>query len=458
MIDLTRACEMESLQEDFYLLLHEDKVLIYRPSEHLCALVSHDVAIEIQRYFKEPSGEFHTPAMKRLKEDGFFEQPHIEEESDISECPIESNAPFRPHEVTLDITWRCNLRCIYCYGWGGETPLDMDWDCALAAVDLCMKNCIEDNRPFALNFHGSGEPTQNLPMMKRLVEYCRSECSRRKIRFRATLATNGVMSEGTAHWIASNIESISLSCDGDSEAQDAQRPAVNGAPTSSIVFRTADYWKSIEKPFNLRLTITSLNVDRLTEICLYLGRRYPGANINVEPMTICGRAHLVSDLAPDAQIFAHNLVRTYKETAQEGIRVHYSGMRGFSRSYHFCSASLSAFSVMADGSVTACFSYASHEPLNNLFIYGKWDPNKRSFSFDQSVIASLRRLRMDNDPYCRKCFAKFHCIGDCPSIREYKLTEDRKFTEIFDVDFLKNRRCEINRTVLKLLLLGFLKN
>ncbi|MBU0507807.1 4Fe-4S cluster-binding domain-containing protein [bacterium] len=444
------------LERDLFLVPHEGLFVLYRPISRLCALVDSNVVTDIRDLLAGEKAKDSSPALKRLDREGFFHLPVEAEFTATEEAAVDPEAPFRPHEVTLDITGECNLRCLYCYGYGGEKPQQMSDLCARAAVDLCIGNCEEDRRGFELNFHGSGEPTQHFQLMTELVGYARQKTSEKNLRLVTSVATNGVMSEDKARWIASYIDAISLSMDGDAEAQNRQRPTVRGGDSFAAVRRTADFWNRQGKRFNLRLTITRLNVERLQDICVNLAREFPQASINVEPMTICGRAHQSPELAPPPDIFAERLVETYRALSGSGSRVYYSGMRGFSRSHRFCSASTPAFSVMSDGSVTACFSYSSHEPIRNLFVYGSWNACDGCFVFDRERIAALRGLTMSNDPYCQTCFAKYHCIGDCPSIREYRLLDDKRFEEVFDVDFLKNRRCQINRTVLKLLLLQFL--
>jgi uncharacterized protein len=457
MEDLLDGTNGQALRDDLFLIPHDGQYIIYRPGVQMCALVNAAASQEVASYLKSDGQIVGSSSLDELAESGFFQVPNRPSFEGEETSMRDTERSFRPHEVTLDITWRCNLRCIYCYGRGGEIAMDMNPDCARAAVDLCLKHCREEGREFTLNFHGSGEPVQNMKLLAELVEYSRNATSAAGLPFRTSIATN-VMNHSAAEWIASNIDRISLSFDGDADSQNLQRPLASGGPSADLVLRTADLWKSLNKRFNLRLTITSQNVSRMTDICLGLGSRYPGSQINIEPMTLCGRAHDVPGLTPEAELFAEHLVATYKATKSTGTVVYYSGMRGFSRSHAFCSASTPGFSVMADGSVTACFSYSSHEPVRNKFVYGAWDTERRSFDFSPAVIADLRKLTMDNDPYCRDCYAKFHCIGDCPSIREYKLLEDQSFAEEFDVDFTQNRRCKINRMVLKLLLVELLKH
>ena len=116
------------------------------------------------------------------------------------------------------------------------------------------------------------------------------------------------------------------------------------------------------------------------------------------------------------------------------------------------------FSVLADGRVTACFSYSSQDFRRELFVFGKWNTNKKMFEFDNEVISQLRKLSIENDPYCQNCFIKYHCTGDCPAIRKFDLFEDTVFVEKFDLDFSKNRRCKINRTIMKNMLVEVLRS
>jgi uncharacterized protein len=76
------------------------------------------------------------------------------------------------------------------------------------------------------------------------------------------------------------------------------------------------------------------------------------------------------------------------------------------------------------------------DPRAETFIYGRYDADHRSFVFDADRLATLRRLTVHDAPRCGRCFAKYHCAGDCPSKRLYPGADDAVIA-----------RCVINRAL-----------
>ena len=112
-------------------------------------------------------------------------------------------------------------------------------------------------------------------------------------------------------------------------------------------------------------------------------------------------------------------------------------MPGASLTASFCQASTPSFNVTTDGDLTACFEVTSRrDPRAETFIYGRYDADDRSFVVDADRLATLRRLTVQDAPRCGRCFAKYHCAGDCPSKRLYPGADDAL-----------TARCVINRAL-----------
>lgn len=435
-------------ENTFQIPYKNNKYILYNPINRFLALVTAQTINEIIDFLNSDRETANNKILQELDKKGLFKNPK-KHDFDLNEKLIPYYAPFQPHEVTLDITWKCNLKCIYCYGNGGDTSIDIDWNCAKSAIDLCIENCEKDQNTVGLHFHGNGEPTQNWSMLTELTDYTKNQTRNKNLNLKTSIATNGVISKKQALWIAENIDRISFSFDGNAYYQNKQRPLRDSSTSAKYAIRTANLWKSLGKSFNFRITVTKLNENSIQSICDHLFGYYPKSFVAIEPMVLNGRARNISDLSADPVKFAKTYVRILKKYSSTEKRIFYSGFRGFSTRRYFCGASKPHFAVMANGSVTSCFSYSSHEPIRDLFVFGDWDKTKNKFIFNKKTIAQLRGLNIDNDTYCGRCIAKYHCIGDCPAIRKYDLLEDNSFYEKFDVDFLKNRRCTINRTILK---------
>lgn len=450
---------------DLYLIPSEEdsNFLLYRPSKFLVALIQPHKAYELSELLRRVKASDKTlPSRQKefvalLAKKGFLDHRTdttnpCASESEIN-CHKRDLQALFPHEVTLDITKKCNMRCIYCYACGGDSKTSMSLECGYAAISYGVANAKSKNIFFGLHFHGGGEPSQEYKKLLHFHEFAKNKCKENGIDFKCSTITNGLISSEIINFYAKNMDEITLSIDGDQLSHDQQRLNRNNGPTFDKVFNTAKQFHNLKKKLNLRTTITSKNVSRLEEIVEFLISEFPGYTINIEPVTLVGRALNKNELACDSIQFANNLFAAMEIAIKAGATLFYSGVSGHSQRKEFCAASAPNFYVCADGSVTSCFSYSNKENLRELFIYGSYDERNDKFKFDSKKISRLQTLTMDHDKYCDDCFCRTHCIGDCPAVRKFNSQDNMTdFEEVLDSNFMYNRRCTINRKIVTLLI------
>jgi len=79
---------------------------------------------------------------------------------------------FHPTAVTLFPSFDCNLRCLYCYSYGGESVTEMPMNIAMASIDFICDNAKHLNKKkIKLSFHGGGEPTINWRLFQDIIKY-----------------------------------------------------------------------------------------------------------------------------------------------------------------------------------------------------------------------------------------------------------------------------------------------
>ena len=49
----------------------------------------------------------------------------------------------------------------------------------------------------------------------------------------------------------------------------------------------------------------------------------------------------------------------------------------------------------------------------DVFFYGKPDTSSGGYRFNLPVLDNLRKQSVEHRTFCRGCFAKWHCAGDC---------------------------------------------
>lgn len=347
-------------------------------------------------------------------------------------------AAVAPTAVTLFLTSACNLRCVYCYASGGERSRFLDPEVAVDAVDLVVANAAARGRDdVRVSFHGGGEPTVAGDTLRRCVRHAQRRCEEHGLRLRTGTATNGVMEDSMRDFLAATMTSMMVSVDGPAHIQDRLRPTAEGGGSSAQVARTLARLSESDVTLGVRLTCTEEALDHAPETVRSLAATYRLHTVHLEPLFMCGRSLDSGLRAPSAERF----VRAYREcreaAAEAGVELAYSGARQSSVCHTFCQVSLPSFNVTTEGDVTACYEVTGRDdPRAAVFIYGRHDATTRSFVFDRERVAALRRLTVDEAPRCARCFAKYHCAGDCPSKRLFA-----------GADQAVIGRCEINRAL-----------
>lgn len=133
--------------------------------------------------------------------------------------------------ITLEVTSRCNLRCIYCiynepvkYA-RNHGPAEMTWDIARKSIDLLAANSKKAKELF-VTFYG-GEPLLNLKLIKKSVPYAQECFKGRPLHF--SLTTNcTLINENTARFFAENNFSILASIDGPPDIHNSYRINTQG--------------------------------------------------------------------------------------------------------------------------------------------------------------------------------------------------------------------------------------
>ena len=359
--------------------------------------------------------------------------PAASAEPELSEpAPLE----VLPTAVTLFLTSACNLRCVYCYASGGDQPRFLDEHIAFKAIDLVVDNATAaDLSEVSVTFHGGGEPTLAGHTMKRCVAHARERCEERAVRLSTGTATNGVMDDDMRDFLAETMTSVMVSIDGPAAVQDRLRPQAGGGPSAAAVARTLERLSASECTLGTRVTCTPDALDHAVETVRHLVDSYRLTTIHLEPLFACGRT-IGSGLRPPS---AERFVEVFRECRQyalaHDVEVAYSGAHQSSLACSFCQVSRPSFNITTEGDVTACYEITGRDDSRaGTFIYGSYDASCGSFVFDDTRVAALRHLTVNDAPRCARCFAKYHCAGDCPSKRLFPGADDAVMG-----------RCAINR-------------
>ena len=322
--------------------------------------------------------------------------------------------------LTLLITRRCNLSCIYCYAAAQKFGKAMNSDFALKTLNW-FENQLKE-KTLRISFHGGGEPTLEHELVKNVVSraYHLIKKNGKKIRFQIT--TNGTAKISVTNWLIDNNFGISISADGPPHIQNRNRPFINGNGSSKVVERTILYLVRKNYAFTVRLTFST--VDDIGEIVRYFGD-LGVKSLHLEPLfphgrnydkVVFGRKSGCYVYSPNGKEFAISFFNAMSFAREYGIRITNSHLGHLTKGIgYFCgSACGRSMIVTSDEFISGCLEVVDAQDLDfNTFKLGVFSHNQNTFVVDKIALAQLQKRHSDVLPYCRKCFARYVCSGGC---------------------------------------------
>ena len=312
--------------------------------------------------------------------------------------------------VRLLMTDKCNLACTYCYG-----DAKVDGETLTLEQIKALFDSFSPHQTLSVEFHGNGEPTLALPLIKRATTYL----TQRFDHLTLTIQTNGQFDNETAQWLIDSPIHVAFSIDGPKAIQLAQRPAANGDETSfETLIQNIERFHQAGKGFQAICTITEHSLPQIGAIYEFiksLGMKY----IKINPLVKLGRATQSNNPiqnAPNAKDFAKQLAIIAGIAYFDKILID----SDFIPSFHTksagclrCGACSPSIVLNPNGTVIACADASlAATPENNPFIWGHCSV-ENGLVVDEPRREALRHRNVVNMPACEDCFLKTHCSGAC---------------------------------------------
>ena len=325
--------------------------------------------------------------------------------------------PWAPTSATFSNTQKCTLRCTYCYAEGGRLDdLDIPWPVAKAALDLIVKNAINQDVNPSISFLGEGEATASWGIFQRIIDYFTQQCKAHGYESRVSLSTNGVFAQTRLDYIAAHCTHVTFSLDGVRDVHDDSRVLPNGRGSFDRIIASMKGLEARGRTYDIRSTVTAAGSAALTEFVRFVGEHLQCKSLHFEPIfDATGVTNINTSIAHvGAQAFVNGFRAARQVAAAYGIELYYSGASPRQRET-FCGASnASTFLITARGLVTSCNEVLQpSDPRAALFHYGKWNPQAGEFEVNPQTIDRLGKLNVHDMPKCQGCIAKYNCAGDC---------------------------------------------
>jgi uncharacterized protein len=321
----------------------------------------------------------------------------------------------------------------------------MKFETAMRAIDFVASNAVTLGVPsFELAYHGGGEPTVAWEVLTGSVAYARNLAGRNGLQLRTALATNAVVRDDQIDWIVSHLDGASISFDGLPQVHDRCRLTGSGQGSSERVMHTLRRFDEAGFGYTLRLTVTEDAIRNLPDSVEFIFGSFRPQAVQVEPVYLLGRWQ--SGTPAETEAFIASFRAAQQRALRHGREITFSAARLGCATSAFCGALQGNFCVSANGNITACYEVFSEDSRwADLFFYGRPAPGGAGYVFDSEVLRNLRNQSVQNREFCRSCFAKWTCGGDC---YHKSLSSNR------DGQFAGAGRCHITRELTKDLLLS----
>jgi radical SAM protein with 4Fe4S-binding SPASM domain len=321
--------------------------------------------------------------------------------------PFTMNFSQYPVLSEIAITYRCNLRCTFCYAGSGCTsnPIHSDQEMSIAEIKQVLAKIFQQAKVPSVSFTG-GEPTL-LPELPELIRYAKD------LGMRVNLITNGVniTQDSAKDYADHGLDSAQVSLEG-----------VTAETHDAIVGRSGAYPKTVAAVKYLKAagilthTNTTINRANLSECAAFprfIKTEFGNDKFSMNLMIPTGNGAVHDDLVVTYQEIGGYLENILEASKQQGVEfmwyspvpmcmfnsiVYGLGNKG-------CSACDGLLSVGANGAVLPCASY--DDSVGNLLQQNFTD-------IWQSAKARVYRDKALAHPRCRDCEHFAICNGACP--------------------------------------------
>lgn len=335
--------------------------------------------------------------------------------------PIKAHAKgelyYNDYYLKLVQSTRCNLHCSYCFA-RKDTSFDMSLETAKKAILFFLDKFVPDsNRRFIIDLTGSGEPLLRLDFILKVNEFVLELKEERKINIFCQLASNGMLlTPKVSSLLKKNNILFGVSLDGEKKISELNRTGLNYEKVSENInnLENKDF-------FGLAATYSANNHDFIKifktlfafkpEVVGMKPVRLPENDKNSITM------NNIEEIKDSYDRFAkwmykqitsnrNDIFSAFMKSEDYFTRFLKVTIRPF-RIYYRCSAGVSSFAVDAKENIIICPAFIGNKEgiIGNL-----------TDGFDPSKKQKLERLYADKIRYCKKCWARYTCAGECFSL------------------------------------------
>jgi radical SAM protein with 4Fe4S-binding SPASM domain len=283
-------------------------------------------------------------------------------------------------------------------------------------AEVALRDFFANSDSRTIRFFAPGEPTIAFKEMCKIWEIAKEIAGDE---LRTEIETNGYFGNEIADWIDSHVDYLWISCDGPPTTQDAQRPLINGKPSSHLVHSNIVRFTSNNNlQTGVRATIEASELEnqiKIIEFFQSLGVKYIAASptYHSKPNP--------SIVTPSLLEFAKYFEPAFWRAKDLGMLYLTLLIVNFDEEVDmYCQASIPTPRITTDGYVSCCdwAAFGSDNighPAQKELIYGYWNDKEKIIVYDESKINRIQERRFEflSRSHCKRCPALRHCVGGC---------------------------------------------
>lgn len=413
---------MVGLEDDLYIIPIEDGNIIYSPLRRGVFWADESAAGVVNDFIREKE---YIPADTTVGR-------YLEQLRNIDVKPLLSRGINDGSDMIVILSQICNLSCTYCYAQEARSKEILDINKLLIAIKQVLES--SKQRVVSLTFIGGGEPLIVWGMIKKAIDYSQEIKGEKEVIYSITTNLTLLNDEIICYAQKYDIR-FGVSFEILKDIQDKQRPFhASKRSTFDIIHENIKKLMENKIKFNIRSTITNLNIERMPEMARFVGENYPALRkVHFEQVT---------DPAINDDFFYNRFIHYFLEARSVGRKYDLNVYNSISNSIlnikeRFCRGE---FCITPTGSIVACHRLSSsRDKYYDLFNVGDIFADTGIKINEERVNKYLHFSNLKRKK-CKSCYAYWHCAGICPMERCYLSAKQ--------ID----SKCDFTRTLVKKIL------
>lgn len=327
---------------------------------------------------------------------------------------VEEYVDFPIKSLALHLVHDCNLRCTYCYGeggsYGGERKPMTD-EVAFKAIDFLLYNSGELPNVSITLF--GGEPLLNMPLIRKIVDYCRKREKETGKEISLGMTTNAtLLDKETREYLNKNNITVGISIDGPKEVHDSCRVNVNGTGSyNQMIENTKELLKERDGRVTARITLTRncMQMDQIMQYIEKMGfRKVNIAFVSGEDESkITIKKGDFEVIAKEYDKIADRMLNALEAKEPFYNNLFYSHLRQLhdkTPMLYNCGAGRRYLAVDPEGNLFICHRFVGKTDYKVGTVFTEIDKNK---------VREVVYAHVEHKEKCKECWARYLCAGGC---------------------------------------------